>query len=249
MKTGYIVLFGIFFCVNSYAQDIISQLKQFYEEADIDCYKNKAQSNIKAEYDSLSRWWNITDTTWLPVPKIDLHKERVIPMLTIQFINTEKFDYSDDIYNYITIDSAVVFTFACVDTKMNVFAFVNFFDGKHIYFEIGGHTKTAKKLRMIIKNINKQQPELILFCSALMGFSDCNGFMYVKDSKIFVYSVIDDYICELNEYIRKFYTLSSIRRLNHVMIPIIHEKDETTRRTGNTPANEIQICPPLLKER
>jgi hypothetical protein len=249
MKTEFIILFGIFFCVNSYSQDIINQLKQFHEEADINCYKNKAQNNIKTEYDSLYQWWNITDTTWLPIPKIDLHKERAIPMLAIQFINTEKFDYSDNIYNYITIDSSIVFTFACTDKKMNVYAFVNFFDGKHVYFEVSGRTKEAQRLKMIIKNINKQHPELILFCSALMGFSNNNGFMYIKDGKIFVYNIIDDSIFELNEYIRKFYSLSSIRRFNYVTIPIMYEKDETTRRTGNTSANEVNICLPLLKER
>jgi hypothetical protein len=249
MKIGYMmILFGIFFCGNSYSQDIISHLKKFYEEADLDCYKNEAQNNIKVEYDSLYQWWNITDKTMLPVPKIDLHKERIIPMLTIQFINTEKFDYSDNIYNYITIDSIIVFTFACTDKKMNVFAFINFFDGKHAYCKVGNRTKIDRRLKMIIKNINKQQPELILFCSALMGFSDRNGFMYMKDGKIFVYSVIDGNILELNEYIRKFYRLDSVRRFNHVVIPIMYQKNETMRRNGNTPANEIQICPPISKK-
>ncbi|MDR0604703.1 MAG: hypothetical protein LBG80_10410 [Bacteroidales bacterium] len=248
MKTRCLILIGLFFVNGLYSQDIISQLKKFYEEADMDCYLDKAQKNIIEDYIVQCQWWGI-DTIIKPLPQIDLNKDNTVPMLTIQFVDTETFNYSDDIYNYITIDSSRVFMFAYIDKKMNVIAFVNFFDGIYAYFDMSDNkspfkTKKQRKLKKVIKHINELQPEQILYCSALSGFHDDNGFMYIKDGKIYVYRVVEGDIFELNEYIRKFFDLERISRLNYTFIPSIYIKEESTRRTGNTPENEKMLCPP-----
>jgi len=251
MKTKYGVLigFGLFFCNSIYSQNIIGQLKQFYKNADMDCYLAKIQKNVNDYFILDNKNWGRDKYGILP-QKIELHKNEIVPMLTIQFVNTDSFNFDKDIYNYITIDSTIVFTLACVDKKMNVTAFANFFDGVNGYWNIEKIFQyknffKEKKLNHIIKNINKQNPELILFCHSLLGFGFLgnNGFMFVKNGKIYVYRVIEKDIYELNDYLRKFFSLDLIRSLNYAFIPVIYKNDQSTRRTGHTPKDEKIICP------
>ena len=237
---------------NIYAQNIVEQLKQFYSNADMDCYIAEIQKNVNEYFVLENKIWGL-DKIGIPPQKIELHKEEIVPMLTIQFINTDSFDLNDDIYNYIAIDSSIVFTLAIVDKRMNVKAFANFYCYVCGYLEIynGLSIKNffkRKYLTHVIKNINKQKPEAILYSSALdievlCGIDDYNGFMYIKDGKIYVYRVIEKKSYELNDYIRKFLTLDMIRHLNYSYKPIIYELDQSSpRRTGNTPENEKLKC-------
>ncbi|NJK84916.1 MAG: hypothetical protein HC906_01975 [Bacteroidales bacterium] len=68
--------------------------------------------------------------------RIELNKNKVIPLLTIQFVGTDTFNIENDIYNFINIDSSIVFTLACLDNNMNVDAFAHFFDGVNGYYII-----------------------------------------------------------------------------------------------------------------
>jgi len=213
----------------------------------MDCYLAKIQKNVNDYFVLDNKIWG-RDKYGIPPQKIEFHKEEIVPMLTIQFVNTDSFNYSDDIYNYITIDSSIVFTLACVDKRMNVKAFAHFFDGVNGYWNIEKIFQyrnffKEKKLNHIIKNINKQKPELILYSKVLSDFHDNNGFLYIKNGKIYVYRVIEKDIYELNDYIRKFFNLDRIRELNYSYIPIIYQKDQSTRLTGHTPENEKMICP------
>lgn len=249
MKIKHVVLIcvNVFLSNNIYSQNIVNQLKQFYENADMDCYTTKVQKNVNDYFELDNKNWGRDKYGILP-RKIILQKEAILPLLTIQFINTDSFNYSANIYNYIAIDSAIVFTLACIDKKNNVSSFAHFFDGVNGYYEINEdplfHNFLKKrKFKHIIKNINKQNPELILYSSVLCGFHDVNGFMFVKKEKIFVYRVLENDIYELNDYIRQFFSLDRIRRLNYTFIPIIHQNEQSTRYTGHTPENEKMICP------
>jgi hypothetical protein len=204
----------LFSCHSVYSQNLVEELKKFYTKADLGCYIDKAQKNLLDDHLLRCQMWGI-DTTVLPAPKIDLHREKLIPMLKIKFVNTEKYNYNDDIYNFITIDSVVVFTFACIDKQKNVKYFINFFDGEHAYIEI-------KRLKNAIKNIIRKQPDMFLHCSTLEGgFGDIfnNGFMYVKGDKIYVYNVNKKKSYELNYYFRTFFRLNDIYSLQYVSIP------------------------------
>ena len=141
----------------------------------------------------------------------------------------------------------IVYTLARVDEKMNVTAFAHFFGGVHGYQDIEKKFSTyswieRRKLKKIIKNIKKQEPELILYSHAIRGFHDDNGFMYIKNGKIFVYRVFEKDIYELNDYIQKFYSLESIRDLNTRYIPLIYGDLGATRKTGHTPEDQKLIC-------
>lgn len=248
MKTKFFVLigFGLFFCYNIYAQNITEQLKQFYKNADMVCYMAKIQKNVNDYFILDNKIWG-RDKYGIFPPKIELHKEEIVPMLTIQFVNTDSYNYNDDIYNYIAIDSSIVFTLACVDKKMNVYAFANFFYWASGYYEFEddpSFKNICKKMNFkhIIKNINKQKPEIILYSNVLCGFHDNNGFMYIKNGKIYIYRVIEKDIYELNDYIRKFFSLDRIRELNYSYIPIIYQPDQSPRRTGHTPEDQKIIC-------
>lgn len=238
---------GLFFCNGIYAQSIIEQLKQFYKNADMDCYIAKIQKNVNDYFVIDNKIWGHIKYG-IPPQKIEIHKEEIVPLLTIQFINTDSFNYSDDIYNFITIDSSIVFTLACVDKRMNVSAFANFFDWASGYYEIDKdpsikNSHERMKLKHVIKNIKKQKPEIILYSNVLCGFHDANGFMYIKNGKIYVYRIIEKDVYELNDYIRKFFSLDRIRELNYSYIPRIYQFDQSPRRTGHTPENEKMICP------
>jgi len=238
-------------CAISYSQNIVEQLKQFYENADMDCYIAKIQDNINYCFVIDNQNWGRDKHGILP-QKVELKKNEIVPMVTIQFINTDSFSFNDDIYNYITIDSVIVFTLAIIDKKMKVKAFANFFDDI-CYYELDKepfeNIIVKIRLKQIIKNIYKKKPELILYCDALRGCKgfcgpcDYNGFMFVKNGKLYVYRVVEKDIYELNEYIKRFFSLKRIRSLNYTSIPIIFQKDESIRRTGHTPENEKIICP------
>lgn len=211
------------------SQHITDQLKQFYNNADRDCYLAKIQKNVNDYFVLDNESWG-RDKYGIPPQKIELHKEEIVPMLTIQFVNTDSFNLDDDIYNYIAIDSSIVFTLACVDKRMNVNAFAHFFDGINGYYEF----YKDPSIKRVIKNIQKQKPELILYNHVLCGFHDNNGFMFVKNGKIYVYRIDEKDIYELNDYMRRFYSLDRIRRLNYAFIPIIYQNGKSTRRTGST---------------
>jgi hypothetical protein len=66
--------------------------------------------------------------------------------------------------------------------------------------------------------------------------------MYVKNGKIYVYRVYEKDIYELNEYIRKFYSLERIRNLNYRFIPLHYQRGKSTRKTGNAPEDQKIIC-------
>lgn len=246
-----IVLLGLLFCSNLYSQNIVSQLKDFISHADMNCYLDQAQQHIREDHLIQCQWWE-TDTLSAPIPRINLRNENVVPMLTLQFLNTEDYDYGD-IYDYITIDSTRVFSYACLDIENEVTAFVNFFDGVFAYLPMKDFhplEKKGDKLVQVIDNLRKEQPEQLLYCNALYRAIVPNGFMYLKGDKIYVYRVAECESVELNYYIREFLSLYQIRNLNQTPVLSLYrtEKDNDAsyiRRTGQAPENKSLLCPPL----
>jgi|GEM_PF-1713603 len=272
---------GMFLGIDSYSQDIVSVMKDFYNTANMDCYIDKAQQRMMKEYDlrckRLTDFYisyckkyennssNISycqkylqhgDITGFPLPlppNIDLNQSNTVPILNIQFVNTENYNYSDNIYNYITIDSVWMFSFAYVDKRMNVKAFVNYAAPHQLYW--------LEPCKKYLKGINKYKPDLILRCAALAGgignISD-DGLMYIKDGKIYKYMEYNGKSYELNDFFRRdpcpdnidcYLNLDNIRRyLNQSYIPLIYQKGGVSkRRTNNAPENEKMICPPIEK--
>lgn len=246
MKIKYIIILSLFLGNNIYAQDnIISQLKQFSKNADIDCYLDKIQKRTINYYYSLYEYSNM-DITRSPIAKIESNKEKIIPILTIQFVNTENYNFGDDIYKHITIDSTRVFTLVYVDKRNNISAYIGL-GGLPGYLNANDGEYKGKKKRNIEKiliNINKQHPDLILYCGTLSSNDD--GFMYIKNDKIFVYRVVKGDSFELNEYITKFYRLDGIRSLNYSIVPVFDINADRFRRTGHDPKNELIVCPSKL---
>ncbi|MEI6752543.1 MAG: hypothetical protein WCK78_05185 [Paludibacter sp.] len=247
MKIIYILLLAVFFNQLVYSQSIINELKKFYHNAPIDCYIDKIKKNIMDE-DALHSQ-GLLFPTLIPPTKINLNKDNIVPILTIQFVGTENFNYGNNIYNHICIDSSRVFMMACVDNNMNVYGFANYFGGFHTYYDVKFDETISSpivklKLKHLIRNINKQNPELILYCHVLAGWGDnsYNGFMFIKGNNIYVYNFPNGKIFELNNFIHKYYSLKRVRDLNHEFIPIIYSNCSATRRTGHTPENEKMIC-------
>jgi hypothetical protein len=240
----------------------------------MNCYVSKIQKNVLDCYKAQCEFWKVDES--VNPPKIELLKGKTVPMLVVQFVDMENFDFNENIYDHITIDSTRVFTLACVDGEMNVLAFANYYDGTYAYMDIKPEAKNEPeklrlqddvekfsseilkledveeegKLRQVIRNINNLQPEVILFCHSLKNFYDLNSFMYIKDGKIYVYRVNEGDVFELNEYVRQFFTVGKVRSLNNTAVPFIYQfygKQNSSRRTGSISTNQNMICAPILK--
>jgi hypothetical protein len=98
MKIRFI-LFLFLFSMQVYAQSVVQTLKDFYKNAQMDCYVDKINKLILYENKILYKKW-ISQY----LENFDLYKERFIPMLVIHFVNTEKYTYDNNIYDYITIN-------------------------------------------------------------------------------------------------------------------------------------------------
>lgn len=243
------LLIGLLFCGNIFSQDIISRLKTFYNDADMDYYTGIIEKNVWDCYKAQCDKWNVDES--VNPPRTDLLKGKTVPMLALQFVNMEDFDLGENIYDHIAIDSTRVFTLACVDDQMKVLAFANYYDGTYAWSDMESvRPGDAEKLEPVIRNINERQPELILFCHSLKRPRDLNSFMYIKDGLIYVYRVNEDEVFELNDYIRQFFTNEDIRNLGYTDVPFIYqfyEKQEPLRRTGTAPESRKMISSPVMK--
>ncbi len=184
----------------------------------------------------------------VPPPKIDLHQSNTVPILNIQFVNTGNYNYFDNIYDYITIDSTWAFTFAYIDKQMNIKAFVNYAASNGSYWDISDRKSPYKEHKQIIKKISKYEPDLILRSAMLgggFGVMYDDGFMYIKGNKIYKFIMNSGKSYELNEYFRNYLRIDDIHRyLDFSYIPLIYNKeDKNKRRTGNARENEKIICP------
>jgi len=264
MKIKILIITGIFFLNNSFSQDIVKSIMDFYNNADMICYKDNAQKRMMIEYNLFCQWDSIYRLHSTP-PDIDLHKSKTVPVLNIQFVNTVNYEFSDDIYNNISIDSVWCFSFFCVDKRNNIYAGVNFANPHISFWENKDLFKANKKEKHLYKKINKYKPDLILRCAMLSGgigkklYDD--GYMFIKGDKIYKYMFYKGKVYELNDFFRRnscpdnpycYLNLSNIRRfLSQTYIPIIFQNfDNDYRKTnndlrssGNSPNNEKMICP------
>lgn len=245
MQTRNVILLiiGLLFCRNMFSQDIITRLKTFYNEADMDYYTGIIEKNVWDCYKAQCEKWNVSES--VNPPRVELLKGKTVPMLTVEFINMEDFDYDQTIYDHITIDSNRVFTLACVDDEMKVLALANYYDGTYAWTDLNSvRPGEIEILGEVIKNINERQPELILFCHSLKKPRDLNSFMYIKDGLIYVYRVKEDDVLELNNYVGQYLTNEEIRDLGYTATPFInqfYQEEAPRRRTGTTPTDRNML--------
>jgi hypothetical protein len=252
MKTKYLILIGLFLVNGLYSQDIVRQLKEFYANADLACYEQKIQEDL-IKFDSFLVNKVLPRTEKLPYcpyrpANIDLSKENKIFVLAVSLANTEQYNFDDNIYDYLIIDSLRAFIIVCVDDKVNVKGFTDteergtFIDIKDdFYFP---EKKQRRQIRKMIKNINKENPDLILYCANWNG-----AFLYIKDDIIYLYHVEKDISQEFNKRIRECPYINMIRRSNFILWPLNKESEVVGsypidyRPTGHTPPDEVRMCP------
>ncbi|MDR0507889.1 MAG: hypothetical protein LBH32_13885 [Dysgonamonadaceae bacterium] len=209
-----------------FSQNNIDKIKEFYTNADTECYIDLYQ---REDYF---------------LQKVDLQKGKTIFILNVQFANTESYRYSDDICNYLIVDSSRVFTIASVDKSLKL-KFLSGLDGQDSFYD-KNDIKRISNLKQAIKNIYKETPELILFCRNLCG-KPIFTFMFVKENRVYIYRVQDGKIMELNEYIRENYKLESVRLFNMIIRPYNYKNNSKNRNrlAGHTSLNELRICSPV----
>lgn len=255
---------------NGFSQSIINTLLHFADNADMDCYYSMIQSNVNTyfsqEHHNYGRDVSIpkqniaitknAQNVVITANLLDINQNRlhlrsvsmdIVPLLAIQFVNTDVFQMEDCIYDYISIDSTIVFALACVDLKKRVKAFVHFFDGYSGYESMESYKNypnniahNIKKMRLIIKRINKYNPDLLLVTNILCR--NMGDVLFVKGSNIFIYDLSCNKSFELDGYIKKKYSLTEIRSLNRKYIPYIYSDKMMVKTTGNTHINQINIC-------
>jgi hypothetical protein len=251
MKASFQIAILLLVLNNSlFSQNIVEKLKEFYKSADFDCYEKKIQKDLH-DFDStvvkLLPLLNQKPHAPIKPGNIDLSKERKIFVLAVTLANTENYSFDDNIYDYLIIDSLRTFIVVCVDDKMNVTGFTDTQEPGS-YLEIKDdfyfpEHKRRKQIKSIIKNINKENPEVILFCSA---FSD--SFMYIKAGKVYAYNAKKGHSKEFNEVVRECPDINLIRRSNFILWPLAKGFEEgihsiSYRLTGHTPIKEIRLCP------
>ena len=174
MKSHCIFYVLIAFCWNSvYSQSKTEYFKEVYSSLDTACYRIKIQEDINKFdqwlKDSLSVYNSIGMKPLHRPSGIDLQRENKIYALAVTLTNTANYSFEDDIYDYLIIDSSRVLVSICVDDKMNVTGITDtefpgsFIDLKDDFYFFS--KKERKQIKEMIHNIDKDEPELILFCS------------------------------------------------------------------------------------
>ena len=256
MKVTYIgSIFLLCFCNSLFSQSIVERLKDFYNNSDFECYEEKIQKDLQ-KFDSMIINFspNIGTIPHAPVrpANIDLSKENKIFVLAITLSNTETYNFDDNIYDYIIIDSLRTFIIVCVDDKSNVIGYTDteepgsYVDIKDDFYY--PNMARRRQIRNSIKKIKKEEPDVILYCDAFR-----KSFMFIKENKIFVYETKKGRSKEFNELVRETPNIDLIRRSNSILWPLFNGLENGShplqyRLTGHTPENEVRICPVLCCE-
>ena len=224
MKTrNLIIVLFIFCCQNGFSQhEIITKLKDFYAKSDLNCYEQKIQQDLNKFDCWLTDTLPLLKNDFFQVPyrpsNIDLRKEKKVFVLAVALANTENYRFDDNIYDYLIIDSLRTFIVVCVDEKMNVKGYTDtsesgtYVDLKDDFYYY--KNKQRKRLRQIIRNINKENPDLILYCHDYFG-----TFLYIKGNKIYAYNVSRMNKKEFNEDARECPDINMIRKSNMILCP------------------------------
>lgn len=240
-------------CLNSaYSQSKTEYFKEVYNKADKACYLEKIQLDINKFdqwlVDSLPVYNSVEMMPLYQPSGIDLQNEKIIYALAVTLTNTENYKYEDDIYDYLIIDSLRTLIAICIDDKMTVIGITDkgepgsFFN---IMKDLSTFSpkKSKRQYKELIRNIKKEEPELILFCNEWYG-----SFWYIKNEKIYRYDPKTKKGKELNEVFRKCPDINMIKNSDNILHPYakqVKTRSLVYRKTGNTPAGELRICQPV----
>lgn len=193
------MLLSLFSLQYLYGQTPLSLIKEKYGELDSIQYLNDLN---EAVFQSVIRDFG--------EPLEDHIKERTnsirngISGQTIKFVLNVEIDtaklYTDSCL--IIKDFRFNFNIYCYDSKLNPTYYVFFVDNQlDIYGTIYPtySKRYAKQVKFAIRQIIGKDPQYILECAHLP-----NTILYVKDDNIFVYSVLQKEIYQLNDYVAKF---------------------------------------------
>lgn len=232
-----------------YSQSKTESFIEAYNKADKACYQKKIQQDIT----KFDQWlvdslpiYNSVGMMPLYMPSgIDLQKEKIIYALAVTFTNTENYSFEDNIYDYLIIDSLRTLVAICIDDKLNIKgitdrgepgSFLDIRKDNTSFFS----KQSRKQYKELIHNINKDKPELMLFCNEWHS-----SLWYIKNEKIYSYDPKTRQSKELNEIFRECPDINMIKKSNEIFPPYtIQLKNQTLiyRKTGNTPTNELRIC-------
>ena len=234
MKLRYLLYVSVLlFNSVAYSQNVVEQFKDFYTKSDFDCYIDSYQKECAIRYGENTEQFK--ERCWFS----KFNKENMVFILNVQFANTELYNFEDDIYNYLVVDSTMPFSIAFVDKKMNVSGIWTL--SRYPY--LSTVKKRDKIHRDQLKEINKEDPELILFFPNI-GVRGSSYLHYIKDGKIYVFNLQSHISYELNKFTRSdfsSFTLSTVRQQSR----IIDMQTNTVRYGGHTPSELVRVCPPL----
>ncbi len=262
----FVLLLGI--DLNVFSQSITPKaIVSFYQNIDIDCYKSKIQEGME----SFNKW--LVDTfpkkTDFPSPyrpsDIILMDHRVVPIISLNFYDMERFDMDESIYDHLIIDSTLSVIFATYDEKRKLigltdienepYSYLSFKDIKRndLYYKV-----YYIPLKSLLRTAEKVKPDALLNINgAIVG-----GFGYVKNSKIFIYRNHRnrrDKFVELDGEVKEYMTRLLKIHPDDNLIMIRHSdrlpqlttkeywdsseiREGTFRISGHTPVNKIRIC-------
>lgn len=212
-------------------------LIEFDKHADKDYYVQRVEDLINKDFQKIHK---NSGREEFVVPQIKLTTENSIPFLTIEFVNMEQYKKGDDIYSHIIIDSCITYTFALTDKSNNVIGFTSF-DGS-ISGDYTQYGKNSKWVNNFFKAINRENPDLMLYCRSMSFYFGIDGFMFLKNNHIYVAKDRSCFI-ELNEFINSL-NINDILLLKNTIIPNIYQPyniNDNSRKSGQTPNNEKML--------
>ena len=212
------------------AQNTIENFKNFVNNADLVCYEQKIQHDLN----KFDKW--LTDSAEFlknnfyvmdfKPENVNLTKENKIFVLAITPFNTRIYNYNDNIYDYLVIDSLRTFIIVCVDDKMRVTGITDV-EKPGTFMKVNDDFYFTKKKRNQVKkciiNIKKKNPDLILFCTDWT-----NSLLYIKGDKIYFYHMRTGKSKELNEYFGRSDIVLNPWKPNKII-----------------PPDQLRMCPPL----
>ena len=247
-----------------FSQEItLEEIAAFYNDINVDCYKTKIQDGME----SFNKW--LVDTfpmkTDFPPPfapsDINLMEQRVLPIISINYYNMERFDIDISIYDHLIIDSTLSVSLAVLDDKGKVIGLTDVEHEPYSYLDFNGLKRNNLyydayyiPLKQLVKEVEKLKPDALLHINAFIG-----GFGYEKDSKIFIFKNRRNGFVELDKEIKN-YMLSLLKihpddnlrmiRFSDRLPQITTKeywnsngvKELSFRISGHTPSDKIRIC-------
>lgn len=256
--TIFTLLFGGCLCVSSQKMTV-EQIRTFYQDADIDCYKEIIQQGM----DAFDKW--LVDTLyskttleiWFKPSNIRLQEHDTEHIVRLIPYDMESYGINDNIYDHLIIDSVYSVSLIPLDKRKQPLGITDVQEEPYSFcsFDRKNMKKDSysiwfkKCIRKLLKTARKKNADALVQIEPLYNFT---YYGYIKDRKLFMVSPRWRKPMELSIIANGLLEISPkrLQSSGRVLRPTDKEFWDSNgmpsvrhlRRSGNTPKNEIRMC-------